>query len=110
MWVAGTVLTMDSTQTSRPGVHIDPDGVEWWTLAAVSSALGCSLRTARRKSTRPGFPATYKYGDGLLRWRADEVRAWREEQRHSPDLPTPTDWTPRRVPATRGRVGARRRA
>jgi predicted DNA-binding transcriptional regulator AlpA len=101
---------MRSKTDAAPGVHVDPDGVHWWTIEAVASGLLCSPRTARRLTRRAGFPSGYRIGS-LLRWRADDVRTWRDAQRTSEVLPTPADWTPAHTPDGRkGRRGPRAKA
>lgn len=109
--VAGTVPGMDTLTSTPRGVHTDPDGVEWWTLEAVAAALCCSTRTARRWTRRAGFPPAYRLGPSTVRWRADDVRAWREDQRRSEALATPAEWRPaERATARHGRRGPRRAA
>lgn len=102
---------MAQTMTPPPGVHTDPDGTDWWTVEALASALCCSPRTARRWTRRAGFPPAYRLGAGIVRWKADDVRTWRESQRQSETLATPAEWTPAHTPdRTRGRRGPRRAA
>lgn len=86
----------------RAGVTIDPDGIEWWALTAVAAALCMTTKTARCRSKQAGFPAAYEFGPGTIRWRAEDVRRWREEQVRPAPLAGPGGWQPSRVSARKG--------
>lgn len=103
---------METTDELRPGVSVDPDGEVWWDATALAAALCCTERTARRWATRPGFPAAFRFGPGVVRWRAAEVRTWRERQQAEVRLATPKEWSPSPAPAPargKGKAGPRPR-
>jgi predicted DNA-binding transcriptional regulator AlpA len=78
----------------HPGVTVDPDGETWWNTTAVASALCCSKRTARRWSRTASFPPAFEFSPRVVRWRASEVRAWRDARRRTSTLTTAGTWQP----------------
>jgi predicted DNA-binding transcriptional regulator AlpA len=85
------------------GVTIDPDGIEWWSLTALAAALCTSTKNASRWARREGFPQAYQFGPGTIRWRAEAIRSWREEQLRPGPLASPANWQPTRTGAAKGR-------
>jgi len=103
---------MDTLNSLPPEVSIDPDGEVWWDATALAAALCCCERTARERAKRPGFPAAYDLGDNIVRWRAEQVREWRERQRREVRLATPREWQPSPAPTPvrgKGKAGPRPR-
>lgn len=92
---------METATQPHPGVTTDPDGEVWWNLSALAEALCCAPRTARRWTCRIGFPQAYRFGPGVLRWKAAEVRAWRDAQRTEQRMATASEWRPTTPAATR---------
>ena len=102
---------MNTTTQAQQGVTTTPDGDTFWDVHAVAGALCCSASTARRWSRRSGFPPAYEFGPGIIRWRADEVTAWRQGRQRPDAMAGPADWTPaRNAGAGAARRGARRAA
>lgn len=65
-----------------------------WTLEDVAAYLKTSVRTARRVTSKAGFPVAVPVGERTFRWIPHMVRAWAVDEVRRRRLPTSTAQPP----------------